>query len=835
MKKQTEKALNKGLRLHALACAVGSVVAALPAMAQEKPADSPGATVVVTGTRVSNRSVLDTASPVDVVSAETLNNAGIAEVSQSLSNALPALNFPRPGLTDATDTVRPVTLRGLAPDQVLVLVNSKRRHASALVNVNGTVGRGSASADLNTIPSAIISNVEVLRDGAAAQYGSDAIAGVINFRLRENSSGGSLFVNTGMRVTDYSFNAAAPPAGLALNIPTSRSRNDGGTVTVGGWKGLRLGDDGYLTVAAELKKQAHSERSGYDVRQQYALVNKAFDPRELTANRFDTWYGEPELKQATFFANAGVNFADGKKVYGWASYQRRESESAGFFRRPLQDENILAIYPDGYLPIIAPTVDDYSIGAGTRWSGNGWDYDASLVFGRNTMSFEVTNSLNRSIGPSSKTAFDAGGFGYEQLAANFSAVRPFDMSGLAAPLNVALGAELRYENYDLWAGEPDSYRYGGQLLASGAPAPAGAQVFPGYTPDNAINSGRHSTGAFIDLETKLTPEFLASFATRAERYSDFGNNVTGKLALRYDFAPALALRGSLQNGFRAPSPQQQFYTSTSMTFINGVAFNIATFRPTDPAAVALGAKPLDAEKSTNYSAGAVFRIGPVSFTADAYRINIRNRIVLSENLTAANVRQFLESKGYFGVGGGRFFINGVDTKTDGIDVVANWLLKSTQAGRFDMTLAGNYNKTSVTRVPVTAQLAALNPAPVLFARSNVLGLERGQPKTKVSATVNWKGQEWGASATATRYGEVLAAGTTEATDFVMSPKTVVNAEARYSFNAAWQLALGADNLFDVYPDALPASLNSTGAAPYSNRSPFGRAGRFVYARMRYTF
>ncbi|MET0264127.1 MAG: TonB-dependent receptor [Duganella sp.] len=834
-----DKITHRKLQRTALSVTIGAMFATGTALAQAQSADAPvaapEATVVVTGTRVSNRSVLDTASAVDVISAKTLNNTGVTEVSESLSKVLPALNFPRPGLTDGTDTVRPVTLRGLAPDQVLVLVNSKRRHSSALVNVNGTVGRGSASADLNTLPSGIINTVEVLRDGAAAQYGSDAIAGVINFRLRENSSGGALTATGGVRKTEYNFNAIAQPAGLGLTVPSERSRTDGETYTVGGWKGFSLGEDGFLTVAAELKKQKHTERSAYDTRQQYARVNGALDPRELDANRYNTWSGDPELKQATLFANAGQTLASGQKLYGWASYQRRESESAGFFRRPLQDENILSIYPNGYLPIIAPTVDDFSAAFGTTWSGLGWDYDASLSYGKNKMAFDVKNSLNRSIGPASKTEFDAGGFSYQQLAANFSAVRPVQLSFLVKPLNVAVGAEVRYENYELWAGEPDSYRRGSVNLPSGAPAPAGAQVFPGYTPGNEVDKGRHSTGAFLDLETNLTDEWLVSAAARAEHYSDFGSNYTGKIATRYDFSPAFALRGSVQNGFRAPSPQQQFYTSTSMTFIDGNAFNIATFRPTDPEAAALGAKPLDAEKSVNFSLGAVFRFGDLSITADAYRINIDNRIVLSENMTAANVRNYLASRGFTGVGGARFFINGVDTRTHGIDIVGNYPLRTADYGRFDLTLAGNYNKTEVTRVPVTAELAALNPAPSLFGRTNVLGLEQGQPKNKVTASVNWERKEWGVTASATRYGEILSAGTTAATDFVVSAKTIVTAEARYAFNKQTQLALGADNLFDIYPDALPGTLNTTGAAPYSNRAPFGRGGRFVYARVNYTF
>lgn len=823
-------------RKRVLSIAITSVYTVHAAMAQTTPVVDDGrATVVVTGTRVSNRSVLDTTSPVDIISAESLQNVGVTELSQSLSVALPALNFPRPGLTDATDSVRPVTLRGLAPDQVLVLVNSKRRHSSALVNVNGSVGRGSASADLNTIPSAIIKNVEVLRDGAAAQYGSDAIAGVINMRLREDRSGGALTANTGIRKTDYGFNAGPAPSGGTWTAPTSRSRTDGASTTVSGWKGFGFDETGYVTVAAELKKAEHTERAGYDMRQQYARVGANFDPRELTINRFNAWYGEPELEQATLFMNAGNTLANGVKVYGWSSYQRRESRSAGFFRRPLQDENIVAIYPDGYLPFIAPTVDDFSASGGMKWSLGDWEMDASLGYGKNKMAFGVENSLNRSIGPTSKSQFDAGGFSYDQLTLNVSAVRRIIVNPLASPLNLAIGMEARRESYAMWAGEPDSYRYGGGRLANGTPAFAGAQVFPGYTPDNAIDKSRTSIGTFADVEANLTKRLLASFAVRAERYSDFGNNITGKFATRFDFSPQFALRGSVQNGFRAPSPQQQFYTSTSMTFINGEAFNIITFRPSDPAAIALGAKPLEAEKSVNLSLGAVLRVGQFSFTADAYRIDVDDRIVLSENMTAANVRQFLTSKGYFGIGGGRFFINGVDTTTKGIDLVANLPLRTEAAGKFDFTLASNFNSTEVTRVPVTAQLAALSPSPSLFGRSNVLGIERGQPKNKFSASMNWQLQKWGATLNATRYGEVLAAGTTEATDFLLTPKTIVNLEGRFAPTNNTSLAVGADNLFDIYPDALPASLNSTGAAPYSNRSPFGRAGRFVYARMTYKF
>ncbi|MTW13513.1 TonB-dependent receptor [Pseudoduganella eburnea] len=802
------------------------------AWAQEAPAGET-ATVVVTGTRVSNRTVLDTTAPVDVISADTIKNSGVPEITQALSVALPSLNFPRPGLADGTDTIRPATLRGLAPDQTLVLVNSKRRHSSSLVNLNGTIGRGSAAVDMNTIPSGIVKSIEVLRDGASAQYGSDAIAGVINVRLRSDRTGGEATVSYGRRDTEYSFNPVPGPAGATWNTAVdSRKRTDGNTLTLSLWKGMELGADGFLTLALERKRQDHTERGGWDTRQQYPLVNGAFDPREATFNRFDAWYGEPEMTQNTFFANAGYNLAGGVKLYGWTSYQDRDARSGGFFRRPLQDQNVLAIYPDGFLPIIAPSVSDFSGAFGATWTAGDWDLDASVSYGENRMDYSIQNTLNRSLGAASKTVFDAGGFMYDQLTFNLSGVKQYEV-GLASPLNVAVGAEARREGYSLHAGEPDSWRNGGVLLPSGAPTASGAQVFPGFRPSDESDTSRKAYSVYADLEANLSQNFLGSVAVRGEHYSDFGNNWSGKLAGRYNFTPNFALRGSVQNGFRAPSPQQQNFTSTATNFINGVPFDITTFKPSDPAAIALGAKPLDAEKSTNFSLGAVAKAGKASFTVDGFQIKIRDRIVLSENLTQANVRNYLSSLGFIGVGGGRFFINGVNTTTRGVDAVASYPWNTPTLGRFDFTLAGNYTKTEVTKVPVTAQLAALNPAPPLFDRINVLTFEHGTPKTKFTASLNHTLGAWSGTLRATRYGKVLQPGTTAANDHWMTPKTLVDIEGRYKITQRLTAALGAENLFDQYPDPFPAALNSTGNAPFSNYSPFGRSGRFVYARLNY--
>ncbi len=834
-----------------LAGSIASVLAVHGAGAQE-PAEEL-LEVVVTGTRVANRSSLETAVPVDVVSGETLQNGGITELNQALAIALPSFNFPRPGLQDGTDTVRPAALRGLAPDQTLVLLNSKRRHASALVNVNQSIGRGAAAVDLNTIPTAIVRSIEVLRDGASAQYGSDAIAGVINVRLREDRSGGGLSGTFGVRESDYTTPTGAPPAGATWSAPPQLNNDgsDGDTMTISAWKGLAFGDDGFVTLALEYKDQERTERGGWDFRQQYPLVAGAFDPREADFDRFNAWYGEPELEQISFFANAGTELSSGVKLYGWASYQDREALSAGFFRRALDDRNVIQIYPDGFLPIIAPDVTDLSVAGGIEWAWGEWDMDSSLVYGQSEMEFTIENTLNRSLGAASPTVFDSGGFDYDQLTFNFTGVREVTIGNLASPLNIAAGIEGRLENYSITAGELDSHRNGGvllplggsgcttptpaQIVAGGCATASGAQVFPGFRPSNEVDEDRTAFGAYIDLEANLTEKLLGSVALRVEDYSDFGSNVSGKIAMRYDFTEAFALRGSVQNGFRAPSLPQQYFATTSTNFINGVPFDITTFPVSDPVAVALGAQPLDAEESTNFSLGAVLRLGEVTITVDAYRIDIDDRIVLSENLTQANVRAYLESQGFVGIGGGRFFINGVDTETEGVDVVVNWPIETGGTGRFDLTLAANFNSTDVTRVPETAPLAALTPPPPLFDRINVLTLEQGSPKDKYTAMVDWQLGRFGATFRASRYGDVLDPGTTAALDFSQGEATLIDLEGRFDLTDRIRLAIGADNLSDEYPDAFQVARNTTGNTPFSNYSPFGRSGRFVYGRLSVSF
>ena len=656
---------------------------------------------------------------------------------------------------------------------------------------------------------------------------------MVNVRLREAAEGGAVSASYGWRETEYTVPVALPttPGVPDPGRSVSRERSDGRTYTVAGWKGFALGDDGFLTVTGEYKDQGHTERSGYDSRQQYPGSQPA---SEAIIGRFNAWTGEPELEQLSFFANAGYDLG-GAELYGWASFQDRETISAGFFRRALDDRNTIQIYPNGFLPLINPVTTDYSALGGVRFDWAGWEADASLGYGSNKMEFDIINTLNRSLGTASGTEFDAGGFEHNQLVGALSMVKGFAVDGLASELNVAWGVEARREGYEIFAGEPDSYRNGGVLLPGGGVTASGAQVFPGFRPENELEEDRTAIGAYVDLEANVTDALLVSGAVRAESYSDFGETVTGKLAARYDLTDSFAVRGSVQNGFRAPSLQQQFFTTTSTNFINGVPFDITTFRVDDPIAQALGAESLDAEKSTNFAVGAVYQAGSFNLTVDAYMIEVTDRIVLSENLTAANVRAFLQSQGFIGSGGGRFFVNGVDTETTGVDVIANYAFPETDFGTFSTTFGANFNKTEVTKVPAIPVLSGLSPAPVLFGRVNVLTLEEGAPKDKFTGQVNWEHGPFEATFRAVRYGEVLVPGTTAPTDYTLSPKTILDLEARYTWNDKVTLAVGADNILDEYPDAAPIALNGTGNTPFSTYSPFGYSGRFVYTKATLNF
>jgi iron complex outermembrane receptor protein len=784
-----------------LAASGAALLIAGAASAQETPDDATSVDdIVVTGSRVPSRSRLDTLAPVDVVTAETLSNRGTTEFAAALAQTVPSLSFARPSANDGSDSIRPATLRGLSPDQTLVLVNGTRRHASALVNVNGTVGRGSAAVDLNAIPTGALDRVEVLRDGASAQYGSDAIAGVINLRLKEAREGGGASVTYGQYATSVK------------TARGERDETDGRTITASAWQGLGLGSDGYLTLSAEYLNREPTNRSD-------------LDPR-VTPNAVTARLGDPKVEQWTVFANAGKPLADGWDAYGWAGYQDRDSEGAAFPRLANNANNVPAVYPNGFLPKIAINSKDLSLAGGVKGEIAGWNADFSLVYGRNALDFRTEDSLNATYGAASPTSFDSGSLIYDQLVFGVDFTRQFEV-GLSGPLNFAWGLEARREGYKIEAGQPESWNRG--PLGGNTALAGGAQGFVGFQPSNEVDEDRNAVALYADVEIPLTDKFTVEGALRVEDYSDFGDAQTGKLAARYDFNPNFALRGSVSTGFRAPSPQQSFFTSTSSVIQNGAVVETGTFPATSAVATALGAKALKPETSTNYSLGAVVRLGNFDLTVDAYKITIEDQIVLSELINRSFSPQVAGLLDPLGVQAARFFLNGVTTETEGVDIVGRYRLRTGNAGDWDFTVAANVNDVSVTRLPTSSSV--LNPVPTLFARSRILTIEEGTPDTKVSASADWSLGRWGATARATYYADVLQAGSTPANDYSTGAKTTVDLEGRFQFTDRVGLAVGVDNVFDEYPDFVPETLNSNGVLGFPYYSPFGFNGRYGYARL----
>ncbi len=762
-------------------------------------AEEEGDEIIVTGTRTQGRSRLESASPVDVLSNQSLQRQGTTELGASLAAVAPSIDFPRPSANDGTDAVRPATLRGLSPDQTLVLINGVRGNSSALLNVNGTVGRGSASFDLNTVPVVALERVEVLRDGASAQYGSDAIAGVVNLRLREARSGGGVSTTYGFYHTDID------------TARGSRSVTGEPTVTVSGWQGIALGSEGFLTVSGEYVKREPTNRADFDTR--------------VTPARVTGRYGDPEVEQGSGWVNAAIPVADGWSLYGWGGYQERDSRSAAFPRLATAAAagGVASLYPNGFVPIINTKSQDIKSALGLRGDLGEWNVDLNLSYGRNRIRFATLDSANYSYGAASPTDFDDGRVTYDQFVVGLDVARKFD---LLAGVNVAFGLEGRREGYRIEAGERASYDYPATGVNPGV-AP-GAQGFGGFAPRNEVDRSRRNVSAYVDVEAQVTDAFLIGVAGRAEDYSDFGSTATGKVSARYEVAPWLALRGAASTGFRAPALQQQYFTSVASVVQNGVPILTGTFPSSDPVARALGGLPLDAEKSTNFSAGTVIRAGGFDLTIDGYHIRVRDQLGLSENLSRTFSPQVAGILDPLNVAAARFFINGLATTSQGIDAVAHYRLRTPAAGVFDLTVAGNVNDIDVTRVPTSTSV--LNPAPTLFARSRILSIEDGTPGEKVTGTVDWSLGDLGALARVTYYGNVNQPGTTPAADVFSGRRAITDLELRYEPSHGPRFAIGASNLFDVYPDAITPANNSTGVLGFPYYSPFGFNGRYLYAR-----
>jgi iron complex outermembrane receptor protein len=764
------------------------------------------------------------AVPVDIISSRQIEATGLSETMEVIQKLAPSFNFPRPTSTDGTDSERPATRRSLGPDQVLVLINGKRRHTSALVHLNGSIGRGSTGVDLNAIPVSAIERIEVLRDGAAAQYGSDAIAGVINIVTRSGAS-----------PLNLSFKGGAT------------THDDGGLLDGGANYGFRLGR-GALNVTAEYRDRNATNRAGNDPRDQIRVG----DGGNNAVPQPNHHWGDAEETDVMTFAdlNVPVGSSETTFFYGFGGWSKREGSHGGFYRRGLDARNWPSIYPLGYLPLIEPGIVDSSATVGIRGTKSLWFWDASAQYGHNSFRFDIKDSLNVSLGPTvppNQTEFYAGTLQFNHYLFNLDARREFEV-GLSGPLNVAVGAEVRRENYQIGAGEPASYAAGTSRDQFGNQAPLGAQVFPGFRPANEVDENRDNVAAYVDLEGNVVNRVRLGLAGRYEHYSDFGSTGDGKVTLRLEPVTHLILRGAASTGFRAPSLGQSFFSSTATNFVNVpgqglVPFESLTMPVGSAQAQALGAQPLKPEQSVHFSGGVVWNpVSAFEAAVDLYRIKITDRVVLSGNFNQPRVAELLRP---FGANSGRFFTNAIDTVTKGVEATARY--------RFTLGTSGSLGLSTSYSGPLGADSDSVNPyyathivgtiatppqlagfEATLFDRIERRRIECGQPKDNFRLGADWQKSAWSASVLGSRYGEFCSFTAATADDQIYAPKWLADVDVAYS-HKKFSVHVGAQNLFDEFPD-LNTPVNSfSGIQTYPSHSPFGMNGRFVYGRLTVKF
>ncbi|MEQ1818360.1 MAG: TonB-dependent receptor [Terricaulis sp.] len=877
---------NKSFRSRALlatALSLSALMGAAPAFAQDDGDDE----LVVTGTRLPDRTVTTSPAPIDVLRGDDLRASGYFETNQILRQLTPSFAFATPTTPDGNTHIRSASLRGLSPDSTLVLVNGQRIHSSAWINTSGTIGKGAAPTDLNQIPAAAIGRIEVLRDGAAAQYGADAIAGVINIILRGDDGWSSAL----------SYGATQDGGG-----DTYEASLHGGFSVLG---------DGQLNATLYYRDHEAANRALPDTRQQYfgisptstlqplsarwgsgiglnppgGVAGTTLDPRESTIDRNVFRFADSaDLTDGSLTVNFTKPIGE-LELYAFANYRETEGSSNAFWRRAGQDENVRAIYPNGFLPFVDTDSIDYNVSAGLRGDfAGGWQWDLSTIYGGNQIEYGTHNTVNATLGVSSPTAFYNGGYENSQFGTDLSFSGSVDL-GWSAPLNLAFGIAYRQDTYEITAGELGSYQFGPARVLDGPNTNAqpviGSQGFVGIQPIDVVDVDRDNVGLFVEASTDLTENWLVTAAGRFENYSDFGETWNGQLATRYELFDGFALRASVSNGFHAPSLAQQYYgSSVGRGIINLTTgdseFFLVKLAPTgSPLARALGATDLEPEQSLNISAGLTWDQGPWRASLDFYRINIDDRIVLSSNFvdgpSSTALRDYLTSIGQPGVLSVRYFTNAVDTETQGFDLTVSHSSDLGEYGDLRLTAAYNYNETEATRIaPTPSQVTALGITTPLFDITERTRLERGTPRDKFALGANWHVGRFQVNLNATRYGEVqqlalqnqspanvalAAAGGTRIRALPTQAGTAGNYDVIQILEPDWvtdlsvgadltenvTLTFGANNIFNVYPTenirstAALAGADSSGVFPYSEFSPFGFSGAYYYTRLSVSF
>ncbi|SDQ05041.1 TonB-dependent receptor [Flagellimonas zhangzhouensis] len=847
--------------------------------------------VVVVGSRNANRTATDTPVPVDVLDVtELVQSAPQVTVTEILNYAAPSFTSNPQTISDGTDHISPASLRGLGPDQVLVLINGKRRHKTGLVNVNGTFGRGSVGTDMTTIPSNSISRIEILRDGAAAQYGSDAIAGVINIVLKRNVNELQVDINSGANVTSESspqkkIDGEKVSLGLNYGLPIG---DDGGFINFTGnfnfrgwtnrmqeWEGsifnaynsvervaasdnydisLLLDDDladifeyagdaGILLNGDETKEELHTIL-GADV------TNQELAARGLERSDFNMRVGQSELRGAQFFANLSIPLDEDLEIYGFGGLSFKNGNAAGFYRLPNQARAYTPAYLNGFLPEINSNIVDKSAAFGIKGMLGDWNVDFSNSYGKNTFLYRVTNSNNASLVNSTPFEADSGGFNYSENTTNFDLSHFYEET--MAGLNIAFGAEYRVENYAIVAGEEASYT---QYNVQGNPhdptdpdsmvpvdffgnsRPGGIQVFPGFKPANEVDAFRNTIAGYFDIEADFTESVLLSGAVRYENFSDFGGTVNFKLATRIKFSENFNFRGGGQTGFRAPSLHQIHYSSTSTLFVDGVPNEVGIFPNTSRVARLLGIEPLKEETSIGATAGFTARVpsANLKFTLDGYLINIADRVILTGQFTDNGNAELANLFQQANATQAAFFANSVDTQTMGVDFVVDHKASISDNISLTNTLAFTFSETTVEEVKVPDAIANAGLSDTYFDPTSRIYLESAVPTTKGNLSHSLKvGENWNFFIRNGYFGEVQEATNEDdpSIDYTFGAKIITDFTVGYNFTENARFTLGANNLLDVYPDENDPAFRSSGRFIYSRRSvQFGQNGRYVFGRL----
>ncbi len=784
--------------------------------------------ILVVGNRFLPKTLQETAVPVDVVSQERLNQSNQNELGQVLQYETPSFHSATQTISDGTDHVDPISLKGLGPDQVLILVNGKRRHFSSLVNVNGTVGRGSVGTDLNAIPLAAIKKIEILKDGAAALYGSDAIGGVINLQLKEQVDQGQIQLNTSIT-----------------------EAGDGEQFSLSSHIGIKTLKKGHTNVTFYFQNRAAVNRSGAyegiifgDSRDENEdLVNDFFAQTGFGNGRVMS-AGSSALTNTGLFLNMALPIGDNFKFYNHSSFNYRLGQADGFYRFPFQEVKQSGLYPLGFSPKIQTNIFDFSTVSGIKGRIADWQIDLSNNTGQNSFGFNIHNSNNASLGLRSPTSADAGGFAYLQNLFNVDVTRKGVWN---LPINIAFGSEFRLEKYMQKEGEEVSWENYGELTEDGFPKDAGFQVFRGFQPENAIQKFRNNVGFYGEIEGEINKKWLLALAGRFEKYSDFGSHVSWKISSRYRINQTLTIRSTFNTGFRAPSLQQNYFSSYSLQFlpVGGeiIATQVAHDNHDSPIVRLLEIPNLRPEISNNFSIGfATQPIKNLSFTLDAYHIKIKNRVVLSGQISPKEedyqLRDILTSSGVDRI---QFFTNGIDTKTKGLDARLNYE-KRFRHSRLNLFMGFHVNETEVQQHESPTALLQEYQAAV-FSREEVARLERGQPASKLILSGDYQKGKFSFLARSTRFGSVEYIhptdgnttnwvinqynGLYESRDQLFTAKWISDIDLSMQVAKSFKMTLAVNNIFNVYPDKHQHYANTNnGVLQYSRRvQQFGVRGR----------